>query len=324
MHTFLIIVPEGGMLFESAGIADILMQANRLRPDAAPLYRIEVATTQSHRVVHGSSGLNLLADHRLSDLDPEQKRDTVIVTGKGATEEEGTFVAGWLRRAAPNARRIASVCGGALLLAEAGLLEGRRATTHWRLLDTLQSRFPKVKVENGPIYVQDGPVWTSGGVSSGFDLTLALVEDDYGFIQAREVAQDLVMFLRRPGGQLQFSRYPLNQAKTPGPIRDLQSWILENLDGDLSVEKLAEKVAMSPRNFTRVFTRETGISPAKFVEEGRLHTARQRLEQSAEGIEHIAVTTGFGNGLNLRRVFERNLQLTPTEYRDRFHSRNLA
>ncbi|KYQ99534.1 AraC family transcriptional regulator [Serratia plymuthica] len=324
MHTFLIIVPEGGMLFESAGIADILMQANRLRPNDAPLYRIEVATTQAHRVVHGSSGLNLLADHRLADLDPEQKRDTVIVTGKGATEEEGAFVAGWLRRAAPNARRVASVCGGALLLAEAGLLEGRRATTHWRLLDTLQSRFPKVKVENGPIYVQDGPVWTSGGVSSGFDLTLALVEDDYGFIQAREVAQDLVMFLRRPGGQLQFSRYPLNQAKTPGPIRDLQSWILENLDGDLSVEKLAERVAMSPRNFTRVFTRETGISPAKFVEEGRLHTARQRLEQSAEGIEHIAVTTGFGNGLNLRRVFERNLQLTPTEYRDRFHSRNLA
>ncbi|CAI1524956.1 GlxA family transcriptional regulator [Serratia plymuthica] len=324
MHTFLIIVPEGGMLFESAGIADILMQANRLRPNDAPLYRIEVATTQAHRVVHGSSGLNLLADHRLADLDPEQERDTVIVTGKGATEEEGAFVAGWLRRAAPNARRIASVCGGALLLAEAGLLEGRRATTHWRLLDTLQSRFPKVKVENGPIYVQDGPVWTSGGVSSGFDLTLALVEDDYGFIQAREVAQDLVMFLRRPGGQLQFSRYPLNQAKTPGPIRDLQSWILENLDGDLSVEKLAERVAMSPRNFTRVFTRETGISPAKFVEEGRLHTARQRLEQSAEGIEHIAVTTGFGNGLNLRRVFERNLQLTPTEYRDRFHSRNLA
>lgn len=324
MHTFLIIVPEGGMLFESAGIADILMQANRLRPNDAPLYRIEVATTQSHRVVHGSSGLNLLADHRLADLDPEQERDTVIVTGKGATEEEGAFVAGWLRHAAPNVRRIASVCGGALLLAEAGLLEGRRATTHWRLLDTLQSRYPKVKVENGPIYVQDGPVWTSGGVSSGFDLTLALVEDDYGFIQAREVAQDLVMFLRRPGGQLQFSRYPLNQAKTPGPIRDLQSWILENLDGDLSVEKLAERVAMSPRNFTRVFTRETGISPAKFVEEGRLHTARQRLEQSTEGIEHIAVTTGFGNGLNLRRVFERNLQLTPTEYRDRFHSRNLA
>lgn len=324
MHTFLIIVPEGGMLFESAGIADILMQANRLRPDDAPLYQMAIVTTQSHRVVHGSSGLNLLADHRLADLDPEVERDTIIVTGKGATEEESAFVVDWLRRAAPQARRVASVCGGAMLLAEAGLLDGRRATTHWRLLETLQSRFPKVKVENGPIYVQDGSVWTSGGVSSGFDLTLALVEDDYGFVQAREVAQDLVMFLRRPGGQAQFSRYPLNQAKTPGPIRDLQCWILENLAEDLSVEKLAERVAMSPRNFTRVFTRETGISPAKFVEEGRLHTARQRLEQSSEGIEQIATHSGFGNALNLRRVFERHLQLTPTEYRERFHSRILA
>ncbi|CAI0764673.1 Multiple antibiotic resistance protein marA [Serratia liquefaciens] len=324
MHTFLIIVPEGGMLFESAGIADILMQANRLRPDDAPLYQMAIVTTQTHRVVHGSSGLNLLADHRLADLDPEVERDTIIVTGKGATEEESAFVVDWLRRAAPKARRVASVCGGAMLLAEAGLLDGRRATTHWRLLETLQARFPKVKVENGPIYVQDGAVWTSGGVSSGFDLTLALVEDDYGFVQAREVAQDLVMFLRRPGGQAQFSRYPLNQAKTPGPIRDLQSWILENLAEDLSVVKLAERVAMSPRNFTRVFTRETGISPAKFVEEGRLYIARQRLEQSSQGIEQIATSSGFGNALNLRRVFERHLQLTPTEYRDRFHSRTLA
>jgi len=324
MHTFLIIVPEGGMLFESAGIADILMQANRLRPDDAPLYQMAIVTTQTHRVVHGSSGLNLLADHRLADLDPEVERDTIIVTGKGATEEESAFVVDWLRRAAPKARRVASVCGGAMLLAEAGLLDGRRATTHWRLLETLQARFPKVKVENGPIYVQDGAVWTSGGVSSGFDLTLALVEDDYGFVQAREVAQDLVMFLRRPGGQAQFSRYPLNQAKTPGPIRDLQSWILENLAEDLSVEKLAERVAMSPRNFTRVFTRETGIAPAKFGEEGRLYIARQRLEQSSQGIEQIATSSGFGNALNLRRVFERHLQLTPTEYRDRFHSRTLA
>ncbi|MFN1149816.1 GlxA family transcriptional regulator [Serratia liquefaciens] len=324
MHTFLIIVPEGGMLFESAGIADILMQANRLRPDDAPLYQMAIVTTQTHRVVHGSSGLNLLADHRLADLDTEVARDTIIVTGKGATEEESAFVVDWLRRAAPKARRVASVCGGAMLLAEAGLLDGRRATTHWRLLETLQARFPKVKVENGPIYVQDGAVWTSGGVSSGFDLTLALVEDDYGFVQAREVAQDLVMFLRRPGGQAQFSRYPLNQAKTPGPIRDLQSWILENLAEDLSVEKLAERVAMSPRNFTRVFTRETGISPAKFVEEGRLYIARQHLEQSSQGIEQIATSSGFGNALNLRRVFERHLQLTPTEYRDRFHSRTLA
>jgi transcriptional regulator GlxA family with amidase domain len=326
MRTFLIIVPDGGMLFEAAGVADILMQANRLNPTDSrePLYQVTVATTQPHRVVHGMSGLNLLADHRLAELDPAQERDTILITGRGLSEEEGANVADWVRRAAPTARRVVSVCGGAMLLAGAGLLNGRRATTHWRLLDTLQARFPDVKVERGPIYVRDGSIWTSAGVSAGFDLTLALVEDDYGFALARDVAQDLVMFLRRPGGQSQFSRHLLNQARKPGPIRDLQSWILDNLADDLSVERLAERVAMSPRNFTRVFARETGTPPARYVEEARLDAARQRLEQGTEGLEQVALVTGFGNGLNLRRVFERNLQLTPTEYRERFCSRELA
>jgi transcriptional regulator GlxA family with amidase domain len=326
MRTFLIIVPDGGMLFEAAGVADILMQANRLNPTDSrePLYQVTVATTQPHRVVHGMSGLNLLADHRLAELDPAQERDTILITGRGLSEGEGASVAEWVRRAAPMARRVVSVCGGAMLLARAGLLDGRRATTHWRLLDTLQAHFPDVKVERGPIYVRDGSIWTSAGVSAGFDLTLALVEDDYGFALARDVAQDLVMFLRRPGGQSQFSRHLLNQARKPGPIRDLQSWILDNLADDLSVERLADRVAMSPRNFTRVFARETGTPPAKYVEEARLDAARQRLEQGVEGLEQVAVATGFGNGLNLRRVFERNLQLTPTEYRERFCSRELA
>lgn len=326
MRSFLIIVPDGGMLFEAVGIADILMQANRLQPaDANPSrYQLTIATTQPHNVVHGMSGLNLLADRRLSDLDPAVKRDTIMITGRGVTEEEGAGVADWVRRAAPYAERIVSICGGALLLAQTGLLDGRRATTHWRLLDTLQERFPRVKVERGPIYVQDGPIWTSAGVSSGFDLTLALVENDYGFTLARDVAQDLVMFLRRPGGQSQFSRYLLNQSKRAGPIRDLQSWILENLAGELSVDTLAAQISMSPRNFTRVFTREVGTSPAKYVEEIRLDAARQLLEQTMEGIEQVAAATGFGSGLNLRRVFERNLQLTPTEYRERFHARRLA
>lgn len=325
MKTFLIIVPDGGMLFEAAGIADILMQANRLMPAGGKNspYQVTVATTQPHRVVHGVSGLNLLADHRLCDLDPELPRDTILITGKGLTEEEGSDVVDWVKRAAPHARRVVSICGGAMLLAKTGLLDGRHATTHWRLLDALQAEFPQITVERGPIYVQDGPVWTSGGVSSGFDLTLALVEDDQGFNLARDVAQDLVMFLRRPGGQAQFSRYLLNQA-SEGPIRELQLWLSENLTGDLSVEALAERAAMSPRNFTRVFTRETGITPAKYVEEVRLNAARQRLEQTTQGVEQIAQVTGFGSGLNLRRVFERNLHLTPTEYRERFCSRMLA
>lgn len=326
MRTFLIIVPEGGMLFEAAGIADILMHANRLKrvEPHKQLYEVTIATTQPHRVVHGQSGLNLLADHRLSDLDPELHRDTIMVTGKGLTEEEDAGVAQWVRRAAPNARRVVSVCAGALLLAQAGLLDGRRATTHWRLLEALQARFPKVRVERGPIYVQDGSIWTSAGVTSGFDLTLAFVEDDHGFPLARDVAQELVMFLRRPGGQSQFSRFLLNQSKQPGPIRELQFWILENLARDLSVEKLANRVAMSPRNFTRVFTRETGTSPAKYVEQARLDAARRRVEQGAEGLEQVARLTGFGTGLNLRRVFERHLHVTPTEYHKRFGSRQLA
>jgi transcriptional regulator GlxA family with amidase domain len=326
MHTFLIIVPEGGMLFEPTGIADILMQANRLRPTdpAHPPYQVSIATPQTHRVIQGMSGLNLLADHRLADLDPTLPRDTIMITGRGTSIEESAIVVNWLRQAAPYARRVVSICGGAWLLAQAGLLDGRRATTHWRLLEAMQAQFPSVHVEKGPIYLQDGNIWTSAGVSSGFDLTLALVEDDHSFTLARDVAQDLVMFLRRPGGQSQFSRFLLSQASSPGPIRDLQTWILQNLSGDLSVERLAEHVAMSPRNFTRVFTRETGISPAKYVEEVRLDVARQHLEQSSDKLEHIAAATGFGNSLNLRRVFERNLQLTPSDYRERFHARVMS
>lgn len=175
MHTFLIIVPDGGMLFEAAGIADILMQANRLRSedDPKPAYQVTVATTQPHRVVHGVSGLNLLADHRLCDLDPKVPRDTVLITGKGLTEEEGSDVVQWLKHAAPHAGRVVSICGGAMLLAQTGLLDGRHATTHWRLLDTLQSTYPSIIVERGPIYVQDGNVWTSGGVSSGSVMAVA-------------------------------------------------------------------------------------------------------------------------------------------------------
>lgn len=245
MKKILIIVPDGGMLFEAAGIADILMQANRLHPDglAQPRYRTIIATTQPHLVIHGQSGLNLLADYRLPELDPREPLDTIIITGRGMNELESTAVVDWLHLAAPHARRVASVCGGALLLAQARLLDGRRATTHWRLLETLKTRYPAVNVEGGPLYVQDGPVWTSGGVSSGFDLTLALVEDDYGFTLARNVAQDMVMYLRRPGGQLQFSRYNLEQSGATGPVSELQSWILQNLTADLCVERLAERVA---------------------------------------------------------------------------------
>ena len=326
MKKILIIVPDGGMLFEAAGIADILMQANRLHPEglAQPRYRIIIATTQPHQVIHGQSGLNLLADYRLPELDPREPLDTIIITGRGMNEQESTAVVDWLHLAAPHARRVASICGGAMLLAQTGLLDGRRATTHWRLLETLQAQYPSIRVEGGPLYIQDGPIWTSGGVSSGFDLTLALVEDDYGFTLARDVAQDMVMYLRRPGGQLQFSRYSLQQPGTAGPIGEVQSWILQNLTADLCVENLAEKAAMSPRNFTRVFTRVAGVSPARYVTEARLAAARQLLEQTRDPLERVAEQSGFGTSINLRRIFEKQLHLTPGEYRQRFHCRKMA
>ncbi|PIF21629.1 GlxA family transcriptional regulator [Candidatus Pantoea floridensis] len=326
MKTFLIIVPDGGMLFEAAGIADILMRANQHLPVGVDQqrYRVSLATTQSHQVIHGQSGLNLLADLKLADVDPRNAWDTIMITGRGDTAEEGNMVVDFIKLAAPQARRVVSVCGGAMLLAEAGLLDGRRATTHWRLLDTLQSRYPLVHVEGGPLYIQDGCMWTSGGVSSGFDLTLALVEEDFGFSVARDIAQDMVMYLRRPGGQMQFSRFHLQAPGGLGVIGELQRWIRENLADELAVEKLAERVAMSPRNFTRVFTRETGVPPARYVAEARLAAARERLEQSHDTLERIALATGFGSSINLRRSFERQLHLTPGEYRQRFHCRKLA
>jgi transcriptional regulator GlxA family with amidase domain len=320
MREFLIIVPEEGLLFEAAGVADILGWVNRQIAAGAPgePYRVTIATTLRHRVVHGRSGLNLLADVCLSDLDPAGGWDTVMVTGRGQTAGENGAVADWIVLAAPHARRVVSVCAGALVLAQAGLLEGRRATTHWQRTAELARTYPGVKVEADPIYVNDGPIWTSAGASSGFDLALALVEADHGFAMARGVAQDLVMYLRRPGGQSQFSRFLARQAQGGGPIGEVQAWALENLDADLSVEKLADRAIMSPRNFARVFAQQTGITPARFVEEVRVEAARARLEQGRETLDEVAAACGFGTALTLRRSFEKLLGVTPSDYRERF------
>lgn len=324
-HSFrrvLIVVPEEGLLFEATGVADVFTQANAALGDDSPYprYRLTVATTLPHRVIHGRSGLNLLADACLSELEADGGWDTIIVTGRGTSEEEQDAVADWLRMAAPRARRTVSVCAGAHLLARAGLLDGRRATTHWKSAEELDRRYPGVTVEPDAIYVHDGPVWTSAGASSGLDLSLALVEEDLGSAVAREVARYLVLYLRRPGGQSQFSRFLAAQAASDGPIREVQSWVLEHLDENLSVEALAGRAAMSPRNFARVFARETGTTPARFVELTRLDAARQRLERGVENLDQVARSCGLGNGLNLRRIFERRLGVSPSDYRARFGS----
>ncbi len=227
----------------------------------------------------------------------------------------------WLRLAARRSRRVTSVCTGAFLLARAGLLDGRRATTHWNACDALARHYPSIEVEPDPIFVRDGNVYTSAGVTAGIDLALALVEEDLGREAALTVARDLVLFIRRPGGQAQFSAGLAGQAASRPGVRDLQGWIADHLDHDLSVPALAERAFMSPRNFARVFAREVGVTPAAYVESLRLERARTLLETSDElQLEEVALRCGFGTVETLRRVFGRRLGVNPNAYRSRFAS----
>jgi transcriptional regulator GlxA family with amidase domain len=318
-HDILFVVPESGLLVEVAGLCDIFNRANLALPDSSrlPRYSWLVASTTRRKTIEGSSGLKVVADAPLSEIDPTRRWDTVIVTGRG-NQSANEAISDWLRLAARRAGRIVSVCAGAFLLAEAGLLDGKRATTHWQRTDELARRHPEVRVDPSPIYTQDGRVFTSGGATAGFDLGLALVERDLGFAIAQEVARTLVLFLRRPGGQSQFSAALTREAPSDSPIRALQVWILDHLKDDLRVERLARRSAMSPRNFARVFAEEVGTTPARYVEELRLEAAKRRLEGRKDSIERIATECGFGKAVNLRRVFERHLGISPREYVERF------
>jgi transcriptional regulator GlxA family with amidase domain len=319
-HEILFIVPENGLLVEVAGLCDIFSRANRALPDSSrlPRYSWRVASTTRRKLIEGSSGLKVVADAQLAELDPTRRWGTVIVTGRGPEGAANEAVSDWLRLAARRAGRIVSVCAGAFLLAEAGLLDGRRATTHWQRTDELARRHPRILVDPAPIYTQDGRIFTSGGATAGFDLALSLVERDLGFAIAQEVAKTMVLYLRRPGGQSQFSALLAREASSESPVRALQVWILEHLKEDLRVERLARRSAMSPRNFARVFTDEVGTTPARYVEELRLEAAKRRLENDGGSIERIAADCGFGSAVNLRRVFQRHLGIAPRDYVERF------
>jgi transcriptional regulator GlxA family with amidase domain len=204
------------------------------------------------------------------------------------------------------------------VLAEAGLLDGRRATTHWMDCEELARLYPGVRVERDPVYVRDGNVYTSAGSTAGLDLVLALVEEDLGRRVALQVAQRMVFFLRRPGGQSQFSALLSAQMAERQPIRDLQTWILEHPGADLSIEALAKSVAMSPRNFCRVFLREVGMTPGRFVERVRVEAARRLLEESSRGIPDVAAACGFGGPETMRLAFQRTLAVSPRRYRSGF------
>ena len=243
----------------------------------------------------------------------------LIVAGASAPHKPPPqpFLA-WLKKQIRRTRRWGSICAGAFVLAEAGLLDGRRATTHWGLGRELARRYPKVRVDSSQIFSRDHNVYTSAGVTAGMDLALAMVEEDFGHQFALDIARDLVLFLRRSGNQSQFSPQLELQAADFEPLQDLLGWIADHLGQDLPVETLAERTGMSPRNFARVFARELGITPAKYVERVRLDAARRRLEESSQTLEAIAKQTGFGSIESLRRVFLKHLNTTPGAYRQHF------
>jgi transcriptional regulator GlxA family with amidase domain len=285
-----------------------------------PAYTVEIVASKAGPFVT-SSGIRLIADHAIANL--RGPIDTLMVAGgRGVADALGdSGLIHWLRNSPRRARRLCSVCTGAFLLAEAGLLDGLRATTHWRQCDRLAQRYPAIKVESDPIFVRSGKIFTSAGVTAGIDLALALVEDDHGRDVALAVARELVMFLRRPGGQSQFSVQLSTQQADREPIRELQRWIADHLGVDLSVEALARRAAMSPRNFARVFTREVGVTPGQFVENSRVEAARRRLGESADGVDSIASECGFGTRESMRRAFIRTLHVPPSAYRSRFHQK---
>src|SRR4051794_19356977 len=298
------------------GPAEVFAGADALAGGGA--YTVEVVAREPGPIAVRSSGYGIVPKTTTGKC--RGPIDTLVVAGGFgvATAEDDPELIRWIRSAARRSRRITSVCSGSFLLARAGLLEGKTCTTHWASTAQLAELHPELTVDPNPIFVRDGNVWTSAGVTSGMDLSLALVEEDLGRDVAAEVARWLVLFLQRPGGQAQFSSHLSAQLAERRPLRELQSWIADNLDDDLRVETLAERAAMSPRNFARFFRREIGLTPAAYVEELRVERARQLLEDSADPVDAISVRCGFGTPETMRRAFARRVGVSPAQYRSRF------
>ena len=293
--------------------------ANRLA--GKPVYSVEVVTNGKDVNVQGEGGvLSFVAETSYKALN-ENFDSLLLVCGLGTRNARDPALFAWLRRIAPTVHRLGSVCVGSFLLAEAGLLNGRRATSHWRFSTELARRYPMVKVESELVWVKDENIYTSAGISAGIDLALAWVEEDCGAAIAQEVARELVLFLRRSGGQKQLSVSLSAQASEMKAVQELQVWVADNLRRKLSVQVLADRVAMSVRNFERVFTREVGRTPSQYVLHARVEAVRQQLERTDRGLKQIAVACGFGSADVMRRSFSRLVGVTPNQYR---HSTRLS
>ena len=299
------------------GPAEVFATATQLSGGKAG-YEVEVVATQA-----GPLPTSSVAIHPDRTIDGcTGSIDTLLVAGgrgvKAAVEDERLVT--WLTDAAKRSRRVTSVCTGAFLLARTGVLDGRRATTHWASCGELSRRHPDVEVDAEPIFVRDGNVITSAGVTAGMDLALALVEEDLGREVALETARWLVLFLKRPGGQAQFSAQLAAQMADREPLRDLQAWLPDHLGEDLSVPALARRACMSERNFARAFRDETGVTPGAYVEVARVESARIALETGDLPVETIARQAGFGTVETMRRAFRRRVGVSPNSYRGRFRS----
>lgn len=313
---------DGIQALDLTGPFEVFHGANGVldeRSSGRPRYELSVVSLDGRPVVTESGlGIGTVA------LDPDAAVHTLVLPGgfgaRSATGDERLVDA--VRRLAERAERVVTICTGAFVLAASGAADGRRMTTHWAWASTMQRNFPAVTVDPDPIYVRDGRIWSSAGVTAGIDLALAVVEEDHGGEVAQIVARWLVMFLRRPGGQTQFAAPVWSERAATTPIRAAQDLVDHEPGGDHRVGLLAERVGMSARHFTRRFTEETGISPARYVAEVRIESARRALETSSDTVEVIARRCGFGTAETMRRTFTRRLGVSPDQYRQRFQRRS--
>jgi transcriptional regulator GlxA family with amidase domain len=284
----------------------------------AAAYDIQVCTPDGGHSLRTNRGIDL--GNAMPTSECVGPIDTLIVAG-GPGSESGSYDLSfiqWIREAATRARRVASICTGAFMLAEAGLLDGKEAVTHWKFCDRLALEYPKVHVKRDPIYLKDGCIYTSAGITAGIDLSLALVEEDQGHKVSLEIARFLVMFLVRPGGQAQYSHMLSHQATASQPLRELQVWMLEHLRDSMTVESLAERLGVSSRHFTRVCLQETGMNPGQFIDRMRVEAAQQLIDSSKKGLKEVAEACGFHSAEAMRRAFSRVLGVTAAEYASRF------
>ncbi|MFJ3086139.1 GlxA family transcriptional regulator [Streptomyces sp. NPDC086838] len=310
-RSVLVVLFDGIQSLDVTGPMEVFAGASRF-PDVS--YELRTASLDG-APVRTSCGLTLVPDGSLADAPTPH---TLLVPGGWGTRDPDPELVHWLRVHGPLPERLVSVCSGALLLAEAGQLDGHRATTHWNVCEKLAREHPAVEVDPEPIFVRDGRIATSAGVTAGIDLALALVEEDHGRDVALTVARHLVVFLRRPGSQSQFSAQLSAQTAHREPLRDVQHWITEHPGADLSVEALAARARLSPRHFARAFQAETGTTPGRYVDQVRLEQARRLLEDTADGVAQIARGCGYGTPEAMRRAFIKALGAAPAEYRRRF------